>query len=116
MLISSLQNTQGIVGYNYQKTERTSDTEIYYLHSKATHLPCPNCRPWNTSLVKTGKTRDIRGLCIGFTALMTSHKKVGLNAMPDAEKGDRSRPFALRITYYLMRLKVSIAITNSSLV
>ena len=66
MLISSLQHTQGIVGYNYQKTERTSDTEIYYLHSKATHLPCPNCRSWNTSLVKTGKTRDIRGLCIGL--------------------------------------------------
>ncbi len=66
MLISSLQHTQGIVGYNYQKTERTKDTEIYYLHSRAMRLACPQCGSWSTSIVETGKTRDIRGLCIGF--------------------------------------------------
>ncbi len=66
MLISSLYHTQGIIGYNYQKTERTKDTEIYYLHSKARRLTCPQCRSRNTSLVETGKTRDIRGLSIGL--------------------------------------------------
>jgi hypothetical protein len=66
MLISSLQHTQGTVGYNYQKTERIKDTEIYYLHSKAKQAACPQCRSWSTSVVETGKTRDIRGLCIGF--------------------------------------------------
>lgn len=66
MLISSLHNTQGIIGYNYQKTERANGTEIYYLHSKAKQLACPQCRSWSTSIVETGKTRDIRGLCIGF--------------------------------------------------
>ena len=66
MLISSLYHTQGIVGYNYQKTERTKDTEIYYLHSKTKRAACPKCHSWSTSIIETGKTRDIRGLCIGF--------------------------------------------------
>ena len=65
MTISYLHHTQGIRGYKYQKTERTADTEIYYLHSKATRLPCPTCLSRDTSLAQTGKTRDIRGLCIG---------------------------------------------------
>ena len=66
MTISYLHHTQGIRGYKYQKTERTADTEIYYLHSKAHRLACPNCQSRETSIVRTGKTRDIRGLCIGF--------------------------------------------------
>ena len=65
MTISSLYHTQGIRGYKYQKTERIAETEIYYLHSKATRLPCPACRSRETALVRTGKARDIRGLCIG---------------------------------------------------
>jgi len=65
MTISYLHHTQGIRGYKYQKTERTAETEIYYLHSKATRLPCPACQSRATTLVRTGKTRDIRGLCIG---------------------------------------------------
>jgi len=32
MTISSLDPTQGNRGYKYPKTERTKDTEIYYLH------------------------------------------------------------------------------------
>ena len=66
MTISYLHHTQGIRGYKYQKTERTAGTEIYYLHSKATRLPCPACLSGETSIVQTGKTRDIRGLCIGL--------------------------------------------------
>jgi len=66
MTISSLYHTQGIRGYKYQKTERTKDTEIYYLHSKALSLACPECNSRQTSIVHTGKTRDIRGLCIGL--------------------------------------------------
>lgn len=66
MTTSSLYHTQGIRGYNYQKVERTADTEIYYLHSTAKQQPCPRCRSQNTSLAQTGTTRDIRGLCIGL--------------------------------------------------
>ena len=33
MTTSSLYHTQGIRGYQHQKTERRADTEIYYLHS-----------------------------------------------------------------------------------
>lgn len=66
MLISSLYHTQGITGYNYQKTERIKGVKIYHLHSKAKQHACPKCCSWKTSLVETGKTRDIRGLCIGL--------------------------------------------------
>ena len=62
---SSLYHTQGIRGFKYQKTQRNKTTEIYYLHATATQRPCPCCRSWDTSIVETGKTRDIRGLCIG---------------------------------------------------
>ena len=65
MTISYLHHTQGIRGYKYQKTERTKNTEIYYLHSKALRALCPACQSRETSIVQTGKTRDIRGLCIG---------------------------------------------------
>lgn len=66
MTTSLLYHTQGIVGFNYEKTERTADTEIYHLRSAVRQQACPQCRSWETSLVETGKTRDIRGLCIGF--------------------------------------------------
>jgi hypothetical protein len=66
MTTSSLYHTQGIRGYQYQKTERTADTEVYYLHSTLKLLACPCCQSRETSIVPTGKTRDIRGLCIGF--------------------------------------------------
>jgi len=66
MTTSALYHTQGTIGYNYQKTERVADSEIYYLHSAAKQQACPQCRSRQTVLVETGKTRDIRGLCIGF--------------------------------------------------
>jgi hypothetical protein len=66
MTTSSLYHTQGIRGYKYQKTQRTKDTEIYSLHSTASHLACPACQSKDTSIVQTGKTRDIRGLSIGL--------------------------------------------------
>lgn len=69
MTTSSLYHTQGIVGFNYEKTVRTADTEIYLLRSSAKQQPCPQCRSWQTSIVETGRTRDIRGLCIGLKKL-----------------------------------------------
>ncbi len=58
MTTSSLYHTQGIRGYKYQKTERTKGAEIYYLHSTAKQLACPSCQSRDTSIVRTGKTRD----------------------------------------------------------
>jgi len=66
MTTSSLYHTQGIRGYKYQKTHRAKDIEIYYLHSTATELACPVCRSIDTTIVQTGKVRDIRGLSIGL--------------------------------------------------
>ncbi len=66
MTTSSLYHTQGIRGFKCQKTERTKDTEIYYLHSTAKNLACSRCQSKVTTLVRTGKTREIRGLCIGL--------------------------------------------------
>lgn len=66
MTTSSLYHTQGTRGYNYQKTERTADTEIYYLRPSAKRQACPQCGSWSTALAETGTTRDIRGLCIGL--------------------------------------------------
>lgn len=66
MTTSCLYHTQGIRGYKYQKTERIGSLEIYHLHSTANHLSCPHCKSAATKLIQTGKSRDIRGLCIGF--------------------------------------------------
>lgn len=66
MTTSSFYRTQGIRGYKLQKTEWTKDTEIYHLHSTARQRDCPRCGSKDTSIVETGKTRDIRGLCIGL--------------------------------------------------
>lgn len=66
MTTSSLYHTQGIRSFKYQKTERAKSIEIYYLHSTAKRLACPCCQSRDTSIAETGKTRDIRGLCIGF--------------------------------------------------
>lgn len=66
MTTSCLYHTQGIIGFKYQRTERLGKTEIYHLHSTAHSLSCPRCRSGNTTIVKTGKSRDIRGLFIGF--------------------------------------------------
>ncbi|RKX35104.1 MAG: hypothetical protein DRP64_19550 [Verrucomicrobia bacterium] len=41
MTTSCLNHTQGIRGYKYKKTERTADTEIYYLHSTAKQVGLP---------------------------------------------------------------------------
>ena len=65
MATSSLYHTQGIRGYKYQKTERTKDTEIYYLHSTAKLLACPRCQSRDASIARTGKTRDNGGIGIG---------------------------------------------------
>lgn len=66
MTTSSLYHTQGIRGYTYQKTERRGTEEVYYLQSSARQLSCSRCQSRSVSIVETGKTRDIRGLCIGF--------------------------------------------------
>lgn len=65
MTTSYMYHTQGTRGYNLRKTQYAAESVIHYLHSQAKNLPCPQCRSWDTSLVETGKVRDIRGLCIG---------------------------------------------------
>ena len=66
MSTSLLYHTQGTYGYQYQKAKRVRGVEIYYMHSSAKSGMCPKCRSWDISFVETGRTRDIRGLCIGL--------------------------------------------------
>ncbi len=82
MSTSALYHTQGTFGYQYQKTERAAGLEIYYLHSAAKNQACPKCGSRQTTLVETGKTRDIRGLCIGFkkTVLRVAQRRVKCSA------------------------------------
>ena len=80
MTTSSLYHTQGIRGYKYEKTKRVADTEIYYIHSTAKCLTCPRCQSPDTSIVKTGKTRDIRGLCVGLKKRYCASEHAGFCA------------------------------------
>jgi len=66
MTTSTLFHTQGIRGFKYEKTHRKNGTEYYYVRSSATHVHCPCCDSAQTTIVKTGKTREIRGLHIGL--------------------------------------------------
>lgn len=66
MTISSLYHTQGIFNYKLQCTQRVGYHEIYLLHSTKTTACCPKCQSYNTKLVKTGQTRDIKGHFIGM--------------------------------------------------
>ncbi len=66
MTTSTLYHTQGIRGFKYQKTKRIRSTEYYYVCSSATHLKCTSCKSSNTVIVKTGKTREVRGQHVGL--------------------------------------------------
>lgn len=66
MTISTLFHTQGIRGFKYQKTHRTSDTEYYSVSSSASSLSCSCCGSAHTAIIRTGKTRKIKGLPVGF--------------------------------------------------
>jgi hypothetical protein len=62
----SLFHTQGIRGFKYEKTYRKNGTEYYYVRSSAAHVDCPHCGSADTTIIKTEKIREIRGLHIGF--------------------------------------------------
>jgi transposase len=66
MTTSTLYHTQGVHGFKYQKTQRKNKTEYYFVYSTATQVNCPCCKSSNTCIAKTGTTRDIRGVHIGF--------------------------------------------------
>jgi hypothetical protein len=67
--------TQGIRGFKYdgglpsmveQQTHRENGTEYYYVRSSAAHFDCPDCKCTETTIVETGKRREISGLHVGF--------------------------------------------------
>lgn len=70
MTTSTAYHTQGIRGFHYEKTERREGKEIYYVSSSASSVCCPGCHSWNTSVVSSGKRRDIRGLFVGFKQII----------------------------------------------
>lgn len=66
MTTSTLFHTQGIRGFKYEKTHRKNGTEYYYVRSSAAHLACPDCKCTETTIVETGKRREISGLHVGL--------------------------------------------------
>jgi hypothetical protein len=66
MTTSTLFHTQGIRGFKYEKTHRKNGTEYYYVRSSAAHLDCPDCKCTETTIVETGKRREISGLHVGL--------------------------------------------------
>ena len=96
MTTSSLYHTQGIRGYQYKKTERSGDTEFYYLHSTLKQLNCPCCESRETSIVQTGRTRDIRGLCIGLKKRLCAWRSDAF-AVGDAVRLGRNRYLSVPI-------------------
>ena len=66
MTTSTLFHTQGIRGFKYEKTYRKNGTEYYYLRSSAKEHRCPDCSSTETSIVETGKRREISGVHVGF--------------------------------------------------
>ncbi|MFQ3225155.1 MAG: Zn finger protein HypA/HybF involved in hydrogenase expression [Lentimonas sp.] len=49
-----------------QQTYRQNGTEYYYVRSSAKEHCCPNCSSTETSIVETGKRREISGVHVGF--------------------------------------------------
>jgi hypothetical protein len=49
-----------------KKTYRKNMTEYYYLPSSAKEHRCPNCSSPESSIVETGKRREISGVHVGL--------------------------------------------------
>ena len=70
MSTSHFYHTQGIRGFTVKRMERVGAIEIACVCSSSRHASCPQCASWNTSIVETSKTRDIRGLSIGLKRMI----------------------------------------------
>ena len=66
MTTSTLYHTQGIYGFEYQKTERKGQTEYYHVFSTASQLNCPCCGSKQTTVHPTNQIRQVRGVPIGL--------------------------------------------------
>lgn len=70
MSTSHFYHTQGIRGFTFKRMERVGGVEIACVCSSATQVTCPGCGSWHTSIVRTSRTRDIRGLSIGLKRMI----------------------------------------------
>ena len=70
MSTSHFYHTQGIRGFKLKKMKREGGVEIACMEAQASRVACPVCGSWDTRLVRTAKTRDIRGLSIGFKRMI----------------------------------------------
>lgn len=70
MSTSHFYHTQGIRGYKLKRMERVGGVEIACVYSSARRVACPVCGAWATGIVRTSKTRDIRGLSIGLKRMI----------------------------------------------
>ena len=86
-----------------QKTHRKNGTEYYYLRSSAKERCCPDCSSTETSIVETGKRREISGDHVGFKKTVF---RVNLRRILCRDfKLSRQEPMAFRAGPYLRHTK-----------
>ena len=70
MSTSHFYHTQGIRGFKLKKLKRLGGVEIACMDAQARRVACSVCGSWDTRLVRTSKTRDVRGLSIGLKRMI----------------------------------------------
>lgn len=120
MSTSHFYHTQGIRGFKLKRLERAGGVEIACMESSASHVTCPACGAWDTRIVQTNRTRDIRGLSIGLKHMVFrfSVRRVRCgkcNAFSQEPLSCCTGPYS-RITrhlgYYVLALRTAMSISD----
>ena len=120
MSTSHFYHTQGIRGFTLKRLERSGGVEIAAVCCSKRQAACPACGSWDTKIVQTRKTRDIRGLSIGLKRMIF---RVSIRRIRCGQCGGYAQepisfcpsPFS-RITrqlgYYVLALRTAMSIRD----
>jgi|APSaa5957512576_1039674.scaffolds.fasta_scaffold30313_1 transposase len=120
MSTSHFYHTQGIRGFKLKRMERIGGVEIACVESSAHRVACPGCGGWDTRIVQTSRTRDIRGLSIGLkrmifrVAMRRVHcQKCGCYAQEPISfcPGPYAR-ITRQLGYYVLALRTAMSISD----
>jgi len=112
MSTSHFYHTQGIRGFKLKKLMRLGGVEIACMEAQARRVACPVCGAWDTRLVRTAKTRDVRGLSIGLKRMIFRLRVRRVRC--DSCRADVQEPFACcpsrysRITKHLAHYVIAL--------
>ena len=120
MSTSHFYHTQGIRGFKLKRMERAGGVEIACVQSSAQRVACPACGGWETSIIQTSKTRDIRGLSIGLKRMIfrVSMRRISCRQCGSYAQepigfcpGPYSR-ITRRLAYYVLALRTAMSIRD----